>query len=207
MKTKIYFLLLSPFFLSNYFFSQIKVTNNGRVGIGMNTPYETLTVLGTVGVDSYALPWGYSLYTKLHNDLACGYHLQYNNQDVFFVSAQGWLWAQTGGYFGSDSTLKKDILPILSPKEKLNSLNAVSFRYKSATLPDSANPVRYGFIAQDVQRTMPNLIKVQPNGLMGLTYTDIIPLLVEGYKGQQQEIDQLKQLIQLQQQQIDILKK
>jgi len=54
---------------------------------------------------------------------------------------------------------------------------------------------------------MPNLIKVQPNGLMGLTYTDIIPLLVEGYKGQQQEIDQLKQLIQLQQQQIDLLKK
>jgi hypothetical protein len=31
MKTKIYFFLLSPFFLSNYFFSQIKVTNNGNL--------------------------------------------------------------------------------------------------------------------------------------------------------------------------------
>ena len=190
----------------NMLTAQIKVTNNGRVGIGMNTPYESLTVLGTIALDSYSLPWGYSFYTKIHNQLACSYHLNYNSNDVFFVCGQGWLWAQSGGYFGSDSTLKKDISNIINASEKINKLQGVSFRYKSES-PDDANPIRFGFIAQDVNKTLPNLIKTQPNGLMGLTYTDIIPLLVEGFKEQQSQIIELQNKINLQQIEIENLKK
>jgi hypothetical protein len=42
---------------------------------------------------------------------------------------------------------------------------------------------------------------------MGLTYTDIIPLLVEGFKEQQSQIIELQNKINLQQIEIENLKK
>ena len=51
----------------------------------------------------------------------------------------------------------------------------------------------YGFIAQDVEKIIPEL--VSQGETKHLNYTGIIPLLVEAIKDQQKQIEELKQKI------------
>ena len=46
------------------------------------------------------------------------------------------------------------------------------------------NGLRYGFIAQEVQEFVPDIVRsrVKGDGMLSLSYTEIIPLLVESVK-------------------------
>ena len=75
--------------------SQVKVYADGR-----------LEVYSQVGA------WEKALKTIVTSPYACAYHLNYNNEDVSYFCAQGWLWTKMGGYFGSDVKYKQGILNI-----------------------------------------------------------------------------------------------
>ncbi len=82
---KIKFILKSLFvFLIPFQFNaQIKVTNNGKIGIGTNNPLEKLHVSGNQFIDSYASSWGSAAYTKVYNQFTCAYNLQILGADEF----------------------------------------------------------------------------------------------------------------------------
>jgi len=50
-----------------------------------------------------------------------------------------------------------------------------------------------GFIAQELEKVFPEAVYTLPNGKKAIAYLEIIPLLVEAIKEQQNEIDELKQ--------------
>ena len=50
-----------------------------------------------------------------------------------------------------------------------------------------------GFIAQELEEIFPEAVYTLPNGKKAIAYSEIIPLLVEAIKEQQNEIDELKQ--------------
>ena len=50
-----------------------------------------------------------------------------------------------------------------------------------------------GFIAQELEEVFPEAVYTLPNGKKAIAYSEIIPLLVEAIKEQQNEIDELKQ--------------
>ena len=53
---------------------------------------------------------------------------------------------------------------------------------------------RIGFISQEVQKVMPELVSEEPqSGLLGINTIDMIPYLVQAIKEQQKEIEELKE--------------
>ena len=154
---------------------------------------------GSVSINSYNGNWGRAIYTQVHYPKTCAYHLRYNNEDVFYVCAEGWLWCKKGGYFGSDFKLKKNIHKIHSPLETVKKLNGVQYdyidtlnntkfeRYKYSELKDPhVNKQRIGLIAQEVEIVLPGVVKTLDDSTKAISYTDIIALLVEAVKEQQQ---------------------
>lgn len=53
----------------------------------------------------------------------------------------------------------------------------------------------YGFIAQELKEVVPAAVKEDTEGYLAVNYDMIIPLLVEGVKSQQKEIEELKSII------------
>lgn len=90
----------------------------------------------------------------------------------------------------SDETAKNIIEPIESGLDKVATLRAVIGSYKN----DPDNTPHPFLIAQDVQKVLPEAVSVQDKetGLLGLSYTDVIPLLVSAIKELKAEVDALK---------------
>lgn len=51
---------------------------------------------------------------------------------------------------------------------------------------------RIGFLAQEMEKIIPEVVRTSVNGTKAIAYTDLIAILVEGMKEQQFEIDSLK---------------
>ena len=98
----------------------------------------------------------------------------------------------------SDITLKTNIKPLEGALEKIMRLQGVSFTWKEDT--DSSKTVGIkddiGFIAQEVQKVIPDLVRKNDNGLLSLRDKGITALLVEAIKEQQKQINELKYLLQ-----------
>ncbi len=103
----------------------------------------------------------------------------------------------------SDKRLKKNIelLSLENNLSKIMQLNGVRYEWKEYN-----NNLNLGFIAQDVVDIVPEAVRYdEENDIYSMEYTAIIPILVEGMKEQQEEIEQLKALIEQQQVQISTL--
>lgn len=90
----------------------------------------------------------------------------------------------------SDETLKTDLTPIIDGLNKVASLRAVTGRY----VTDEEGKSRSFLIAQDVQKVLPEAVSIADpeTNTLGLSYTDVIPLLVAAIKELKAEIDLLK---------------
>jgi hypothetical protein len=132
------------------------------------TPYLTLTPGGLLGLGT-TNPGTYRLYV---------------NGSAY----------STGGWQGSDIRLKKNLEPINQALNKVLKLEGVSFEWKTEEYKDKGFDERrhYGVIAQQVEKVLPEVVKDGPDGTKAVAYTEIIPVLIEAMKEQQQEIEQLK---------------
>ena len=98
----------------------------------------------------------------------------------------------------SDISLKTNIKPLESALEKIMKLQGVSFTWKEDTDSNKMVGIKddIGFIAQEVQKVLPDLVRKNDNGLLSLRDKGIIAVLVEALKEQQKQIDELKVLLQ-----------
>jgi len=88
----------------------------------------------------------------------------------------------------SDINLKDNITPI--NEDKILNLNPVSFNFKF-----DKNKLHYGFIAQEVEKIYPELVKTTLFGYKTVNYIELIPLLLLNMKTFKNEIDDLKQIV------------
>jgi hypothetical protein len=104
-----------------------------------------------------------------------------------YLPAGGIAW-----FSASDERLKTDLIDIENGLEKVSSLRSVIGRY----LTDSEDKKRSFLIAQDVEKVLPEAVVTnEETGDMGLSYTEVIPLLVAAIKELKIEIDSLKNQI------------
>lgn len=91
----------------------------------------------------------------------------------------------------SDISLKENIKPIDSALDKAMKLQGVTFDWKKT---DSILELKedIGFIAQDVQKVVPELVRKNSNGLLSMRHQGIAPILLEAIKELKAEIDLLK---------------
>lgn len=88
----------------------------------------------------------------------------------------------------SDFRSKTDLIPITGAAKKVNTLRADIGRYKT----DKPGVSRSFLIAQDVQKVLPQAVSRQKDGLLRLSYTDVIPLLVANLKEDNARIAKLE---------------
>ena len=193
-------------------FSQLKVKPEGYVGIGTNNPVSRLHVYGEGLFDSYTPPWGRALWTRVHYRQSGAYHLwnEYYHRDVFFVNGEGWLWSARGHYVDGDTTRLINPGPVEHPLEKLNRLDAVRFAYRDdrdRSLTRGPGNMRYGLVAQQVQRVVPEAVQVMEDSTLAVSYSDLVALMVEAMKEQQKQIGEMQITLAAQEEEIRELKR
>jgi hypothetical protein len=172
------------------------------IGISLNT---TATGTGGVGVFGSANNQsGNAVQGSLFFSGAYAGWAGYFNADVF-----------CGGiYLGSDRRLKRDIKPINHALDMISRVAPVSYFYNTEEYSGiglDENRLSYGFIAQDLEQIMPELVKDKLLDLNAnseknadlndsretemfkvVNYTLLIPILTQAIKEQQVMIEQLQ---------------
>jgi len=94
----------------------------------------------------------------------------------------------------SDIRLKENIKPIESALDKVSKLQGVTFDWKKS---DSILNIKedIGFIAQDVQEVLPELVRENSDGMLSMRHQGITPILLEAIKELKAEIEELKKHI------------
>ena len=88
----------------------------------------------------------------------------------------------------SSIALKENISPITSGLDSILSLNGVTYDRKDGTRDNEA-----GLIAEEVYKTLPNLVTLNKSGKPeGINYTKITAYLIEAVKELKAELDTLK---------------
>ena len=188
MKKIICFILLAIHCLFTYtlVYGQVDIDSYGKMTIAAQTQdWESALRAKVATGDSYA----FTMWTP-------------GLGDVSFFHASGYLYCRLGGYFGSDSTMKQNIIPIESALNIIKGLNGVRYQFRPASEREqqeydtiSGHGYRFGFVAQEVEEVLPEVVKTMPDGKKSMTYTDIIAILVEAMKQQQSEIDRMREVL------------
>lgn len=92
-------------------------------------------------------------------------------------------------FCSSDKRLKDNIKTIDNSKDIVDSLNGYTFDWNEDS-NKSGNDI--GFIAQDVQKVLPNAVQERDNGYLAVDYVKLIPILLQEVKRLNIEIENLK---------------
>jgi hypothetical protein len=98
----------------------------------------------------------------------------------------------------SDLSLKENVEPIDSPLKKLRNVHGVSFTWKQEGNEHRGFPggKHNGVVAQDVEKVFPEMVQDGPEGEKAVAYSELIPILIEGMKEQQNLIETQQKDIQ-----------
>ena len=98
----------------------------------------------------------------------------------------------------SDIRFKKGFVPLKDAIEKIKQLQGYKHQWRIHEFPDWKFPQGHtmGFIAQDLQKVVPEVVQMMGDGFLAVDYAKVVPLLVEAIKEQQT-------IIEIQQQQLD----
>lgn len=111
---------------------------------------------------------------------------------TFFVDGTGQIYAAfTSIASTSDRNQKENIEPIKYGLNEVCALNPVSYDFKDEYCPEGKGLL--GFIAQDVEPILPELVKpFGDSGNLGLKMGDMVPVLVKAIQELKAELDALK---------------
>jgi len=100
----------------------------------------------------------------------------------------------------SDKRLKENIKPIESALDKVEKLQGVTFDWKDKKQDKAYDPDQnwkhdIGFIAQDVQKVIPELVRENKDGMLSMRHQGMAPILLEAIKELKAEVEELKKQI------------
>jgi hypothetical protein len=177
--------------------------------VNPSTIYTTMHVNGgqapaLAAYTQQSYDWGQCVQSLVSRKYTVSYVMNWNGADRFFVAGQGWLYAN-GAWFGSDANLKTNVTTLTNALDKVLSLRGVTYQWKPEELSPNAitNTVvetdtnRYlGFIAQEVEPIVPEVVRTMTNGTKAVSYHSLVALLVEAIKEQQGQIRDLQNRLQ-----------
>jgi hypothetical protein len=104
-----------------------------------------------------------------------------------FIPSTGAL-SSTSHVSSSDARLKDDVQPIQNALDKVNGLQGVT--YVRNDIEDKSRQI--GFIAQDVEKILPEVVLTDENGYKSIAYGNMVSLLIESVKELSAEVKALK---------------
>jgi hypothetical protein len=171
----------------------IRITSTGNVGIGTSSPDAALHVSTGAHLSGMTVGAAYPSYTAAYPyetiALAPTYNLRVNfgSTEKFMLGSNGTAYATVGWTTYSDVRLKTDVESIPGARSKALALRGVTFKWKES----GAHSV--GFIAQEVEKVLPEVVSTDPRGLKAVDYSKLTPLLVEALKDQEAELELRRQ--------------
>jgi Chaperone of endosialidase len=123
-----------------------------------------------------------------------------NAKALYSISSRLFYAAAPGNFLSySDARLKENIKPLAGSLEKLMLLKPVLYDLKQGFFnesrpgyDDNMRLDEMGFLAQDIEKVFPKLVKEQENGMKTVGYMGLIPALTAAMQEQQREILSLK---------------
>ena len=89
----------------------------------------------------------------------------------------------------SDRRLKDNLIKVEGVTDAIKNLQA----YKYNMIGEPSEEIEYGLLAQDVEIYFPEMVSIiDEQGHRGLSYIQLIPILIEGFKEQQLLIEELQ---------------
>jgi hypothetical protein len=96
----------------------------------------------------------------------------------------------------SDVRLKSNIKQIENALDKVMQLNGVEYDFIDETYCGYLGVHQVGLIAQDVEKVIPEVVGENLDGYKAISYQHLISVLIEAVKEQQQQIENLKKMIE-----------
>lgn len=177
-------------------FAQLKVSQSGSVGFGIDprTDYK-LSMKGNLMLTTFPeIPVPLTRYTEFRIKVGNGWP----GCEFGTPTRKIAVWSSEVGYNDlyaahyytqSDASVKTEIEPLTNALELIQQINSYSFKMKYDTLIDDKQTL--SFLAQEIHNVMPDMTDTA-KGIMLVDYQQIIPLLLQAVKEQQNIIDSLR---------------
>ena len=178
---------------------------SGNLLVGTTSGSDRLTVNGTSA--SFSSPSGSCTvgiagqnasganavlnFTCPGSNSATAQYVRSSSQFQVINGGSGGVYLASGGVAWlavSDERKKENLVPITDAVAKVSSLRAVTGNY----IADTDKKSKAFLIAQDVQAVLPEAVDNSDPDVMGLAYTDVIPLLVAAIKELKSKFDAYK---------------
>ena len=192
----------------------MRIKGNGNVGINNNTPTAKLHVSGSLLVDgTQPTHTAQGTYVEWNRDGGSGKTFILNQKGLgpggivfgdinttnFMIEHLRLDYNGNATLAGSlsqnsDARLKKNIKPLTSSLQNLQQLNGYTYNWIDKARD---NDLQVGVLAQEVQKVYPELVKTAADSTLSVNYSGLVPVLIEGMKEQQKQIDELKQLVKI----------
>lgn len=100
----------------------------------------------------------------------------------------------------SDEKLKYDVNPISDSLGKILNLIPVEYDWTDEGLESGVIHGAYGkhdigFVAQNAKKVLPTLVNTNDDGYLIMSYSRVVPLIIESIKEEQKNIDMLEEEI------------
>lgn len=192
--------------------------DNGAVYGGVNVTYvadfDKGTADGTaIGIGSVEYILDGLSETFINNDFSPNAHVTY---DLGWTNA--WKSVTAQNYYSvSDARLKTNIKKMNYGLESILKLNPVTYNWKKeqfgkTVVPENQKQVKLGFLAQEVQKVLPELVQSEDwkresetnpdvyvkkqRDFLAVNYVEMVPVLVKAMQEQQEMINELKKEIE-----------
>ncbi len=201
---------------SNNFTEKFRIKGNGNVGIGLSNPTRPLSfpatlekkisfypgATGDVGISvsgndlrlysdnvNARVSFGYDDYT---NGFTSRAYVLATGTTAMVVQGN---MTVNGTNYNSDVRFKQQIRPLQGALEKVTALQGVQYEMRVKEFPDrNFQPgTEIGLIAQDVEKVLPELVRTDADGYKSVDYAKLVPVLIEGVKSQQLQIQALQE--------------
>ena len=189
--------------------------NSGNVGIGTTTPSDRLQIYGNLTVSPNMWNLGDARQFKvsstfnnpsyINNDYPIILQTGGGNQPIILDAARVGIGTTNPQYtldvsgtirgYGitdaSDIRWKQNITNLTNSLDIINKLQGVNYYWNTEKYPNMSfdKTKQIGFIAQDVEKVIPELVKTDSDGYKSLAYDKMTAVLAEGMKEQQKIIE------------------
>ncbi|MBK6611963.1 MAG: tail fiber domain-containing protein [Sphingobacteriales bacterium] len=170
--------------------------HNGRLGVGTDAPTKTLDVVGTARITGQV--------TVATNQASDKFGVGFNTP-LYKLDVNGNTYCSGGVWTASDARFKENVQQIGSALDKVKALSGVSYQYKTN---EFAGRIEFqegntlGFIAQDLQKVLPEAVMNDGRGYLAVNYSTVIPVLVEAIKESETQKQALENKVTALEQQI-----